>query len=75
MSARPVEESAPPADRDLTSIAEARALARRAREAWRQLAEFNQEQIDAIVDAMAAAAPASVAAFTAPTSPRTMTVT
>jgi len=63
MSARPVEESAPPADRDLTSIAEARALARRAREAWRQLAEFNQEQIDAIVDAMAAAATPQAEAF------------
>lgn len=42
-------------DRDLTSIQEARALARRAREAGTQLAELSQEQIDAIVDAMAAA--------------------
>src|ERR671936_2394132 len=42
-------------DRDLTSIAEARALARRAKQAWLQLAEFSQEQIDAVVDAMAAA--------------------
>jgi acetaldehyde dehydrogenase (acetylating) len=42
-------------DRDLASIAEARALARRAKAAAPQLAEFSQEQIDAIVDAMAAA--------------------
>src|SRR3954468_22618871 len=41
-------------DRDLTSIAEARALARRAKQAWLELAEFSQERIDAIVDAMAA---------------------
>jgi acetaldehyde dehydrogenase (acetylating) len=45
-----------PSDRDLTSIAEARALARRAKQAWLTLAEFSQEQVDAIVDAMAAAA-------------------
>jgi acetaldehyde dehydrogenase (acetylating) len=43
-------------DRDLASIAEARALARRARAAAPILAEFSQEQVDAIVDAMAAAA-------------------
>jgi acetaldehyde dehydrogenase (acetylating) len=42
-------------DRDLASIAEARALARRARAAAPILAEFTQEQIDAVVDAMAAA--------------------
>ncbi|MBI3402765.1 MAG: aldehyde dehydrogenase family protein [Acidobacteria bacterium] len=42
-------------DRDLASIAEARALARRARQAWLELAEFSQERIDAVVDAMAAA--------------------
>jgi acetaldehyde dehydrogenase (acetylating) len=42
-------------DRDLASIAEARALARRAREAAPALAELSQEQVDAIVDAMAAA--------------------
>ncbi|MEZ5285484.1 MAG: aldehyde dehydrogenase family protein [Vicinamibacterales bacterium] len=44
-----------PTDTDLTSIAEARALARRARSAQAQLAEFTQAQVDAIVDAMAAA--------------------
>jgi acetaldehyde dehydrogenase (acetylating) len=43
-------------DRDLASISEARTLARRAREVAPVLAEFSQEQIDAIVDAMAAAA-------------------
>ena len=42
-------------DRDLASIAEARSLARRAKAAAPLLAEFSQEQIDAIVDAMAAA--------------------
>ena len=50
-------------DRDLTSIAEARALARRAKQAWLELAEFSQERIDAIVDAMAAAATAQAEAF------------
>jgi acetaldehyde dehydrogenase (acetylating) len=48
--------NAPQTDRDLASIAEARALARRAKQAWLELAEFSQEKIDAIVDAMAAAA-------------------
>src|SRR6185369_4806134 len=47
--------SSPQTDRDLASIAEARALARRAKQAWLELAEFSQERIDAIVDAMAAA--------------------
>ena len=42
-------------DRDLASIHEARTLARRAKEAAPALAELSQEQIDAIVDAMAAA--------------------
>src|SRR3954449_8108696 len=48
--------TAPQTDKDLASIAEARALAKRAKQAWVQLAEFSQAQIDAIVDAMAAAA-------------------
>ncbi len=43
-------------DRDLASIHEARTLVRRAREAAPALAELTQEQIDGIVDAMAAAA-------------------
>src|SRR3954470_1556537 len=42
-------------DKDLASIAEARALARRAKDAQALLAEFSQAQVDAIVDAMAAA--------------------
>lgn len=50
--------SAAPAqtDKDQASIAEARTLARRAKEAQLALAEFTQAQVDAIVDAMAAAA-------------------
>src|SRR5437667_1600789 len=51
------------ADRDLASVAEARALARRAKAAWLQLAEFDQGRIDAIVDAMAAAAAAQAEPF------------
>ena len=50
-------------DRDLTSIAQARALARRAKQAWLELAEFGQERIDAIIDAMAAAATDHAEAF------------
>jgi len=46
------------ADRDLASIGEARALARRAKEGWLQLAEFDQARVDAIVDAMALSAAA-----------------
>src|SRR6476469_9724970 len=42
-------------DRDLASIAEARSLARRAKAAAPILAEYSQEQIDGLVDAMAAA--------------------
>jgi acetaldehyde dehydrogenase (acetylating) len=42
-------------DKDLASIAEARALARAAKAAQSLLAEFSQAQVDAIVDAMAAA--------------------
>src|SRR6187399_89104 len=45
--------SAPQTDKDLASIAEARALARNARQAQAPLAELSQEQIDAIVSAMA----------------------
>jgi len=47
-----------PSDRDLTSMAEARALARRAKGAQSLLGEFSQQQVDAIVDAMAKAAEA-----------------
>jgi acetaldehyde dehydrogenase (acetylating) len=42
-------------DTDLVSIAEARTLARAARHAQTELAELSQEQIDAVVSAMAAA--------------------
>jgi acetaldehyde dehydrogenase (acetylating) len=42
-------------DKDLASIAEARALARAARQAQTPLAELSQEQIDGIVAAMAGA--------------------
>ena len=57
------EAAAATSDRDLTSIHEARALARRAKQAQLQLAEFNQQQVDAIVDAMASAAAGNVEAF------------
>jgi acetaldehyde dehydrogenase (acetylating) len=43
-------------DADLLSIQQARSLAARAREAQKTLAGFSQEQVDRIVDAMAAAA-------------------
>jgi acetaldehyde dehydrogenase (acetylating) len=46
-------ETRPQTDKDLTSIAEARSLARRAKQAQPILAEFSQEQIDRIVQAMA----------------------
>ena len=42
-------------DRDLSSIQEARTLAARAKQAAALLGEFSQEQIDALVDAMASA--------------------
>jgi acetaldehyde dehydrogenase (acetylating) len=44
-----------PSDRDLASIAEARALARKAHAAQTRLAEYSQPQVDTIIDAMAAA--------------------
>src|SRR5438105_6479754 len=57
------ESSSPSTDRDLTSIAEARAIARRAKQAWLELAEFSQEKIDAIIDAMAEAATPQAESF------------
>lgn len=48
-------QSAASTDRDLASIADARSLVRRAKAAAPVLAEFTQQQIDGIVDAMAAA--------------------
>jgi len=50
-------------DRDLASIQEARQLARRARQAQAELAEFSQDRIDALVDAVAAAATPQAEAF------------
>jgi len=47
------QEATPQTDKDLTSISEARALARAATQAQPILAEFTQEQIDRIVTAMA----------------------
>jgi acetaldehyde dehydrogenase (acetylating) len=58
-----VQDTAPQTDKDLTSIAEARALARAARQAQSALAELNQEQIDRIVSAMADAVTAHVEAL------------
>ena len=49
---------AAPTERDLASAAEARALARRAKAAQQQLAEFGQAHIDAIVARMAEVAEA-----------------
>src|SRR4026208_1462168 len=57
------ESPSPQTDRDLASIAEARALSRRARQAWLEPAEVRPERIDAIVDAMAAAATPQAEAF------------
>src|SRR5258708_18150558 len=57
------DASAPSSDRDLVSIAEARAVARRAKHVWLEVAEFDQAKIDAIVDAMAFAATAQAEAF------------
>jgi acetaldehyde dehydrogenase (acetylating) len=53
----------PQTNLDLTSIAEARALAERAKKAWLELAELGQAPIDAIVDAMATAAAAHAEPF------------
>ena len=50
-----VQESPAQTDKDLASVAEARALARAGRQAQPLLAELSQEQIDRIVTAMATA--------------------
>jgi acetaldehyde dehydrogenase (acetylating) len=50
-----VKDSPASTDADLASIANARALARAAKQAQPQLAELTQDRIDAIVSAMAAA--------------------
>ncbi len=51
----PAATSSTHSDKDLASIAEARALARRAKAAQAVLGEFSQTQVDAIIDAMASA--------------------
>ncbi len=62
--AEPVQSAAAHAsDTDLASMAEARALARRAKAAQAVLAEFTQEQVDAIVEAMATAVRAQAEAL------------
>jgi acetaldehyde dehydrogenase (acetylating) len=53
-----VQDTTPQTDKDLTSIAEARALARAARQAQPTLAELTQDQTDRIVTMMAEAATA-----------------
>jgi acetaldehyde dehydrogenase (acetylating) len=58
-----VQDTAPQTDKDLTSIAEARALARAARQAQPLLAELSQEQIDRIVTMMAEAVTAQAEAL------------
>jgi acetaldehyde dehydrogenase (acetylating) len=50
--------ASPVRDKDLVSVQQARALAAAAREAQKAVKEFSQEQVDRIVDAMAAAAKA-----------------
>ncbi len=56
-------EPTAPADRDLDSIREARALLRVAQTAQSQLAELDQDQVDRIVDAAAEAAAATKPRF------------
>jgi len=58
-----VQDAAPQTDKDLTSIAEARSLARAARQAQSLLAELSQDQIDRIVSMMAEAATAHAEAL------------
>jgi acetaldehyde dehydrogenase (acetylating) len=58
-----VQDTAPQTDKDLASIAEARALARAARQAQPLLAELSQEQIDRIVTMMAEVATAHAEAL------------
>ena len=58
-----VQDTPPQSNKDLASIAEARALARAARQAQPLLAEFSQEQIDRLVTTMAEAATAQAEAL------------
>ena len=58
-----VEAKLSPSDRDLASMAQARALAQRAKAAASLLAEFTQERIDAVVGAVAQAAAQQAVVF------------
>jgi len=58
-----VQDTAPQTDKDLASIAEARSLARAARQAQPLLAELSQDQIDRIVSMMAEAVTAHAEAL------------
>ena len=58
-----VQDTAPQTDKDLASIAEARSLARAARQAQPLLAELSQDQIDRIVSMMADAVTAHAEAL------------
>jgi acetaldehyde dehydrogenase (acetylating) len=58
-----VQDPSPQTDKDLASIAEARALARTARQAQPLLAELSQDHIDRLVTMMAAAATAQAEAL------------
>jgi acetaldehyde dehydrogenase (acetylating) len=58
-----VQHTSPQTDTDLASIAEARALARAARQAQPLLAEFSQDQIDRLVTMTAEAATAQAEAL------------
>jgi acetaldehyde dehydrogenase (acetylating) len=57
------QDTPPPTDKDLASIAEARTLARAARHAQSLLAEFTQDQIDRLVGMMAEAVTAQAEAL------------
>ena len=57
------QDTSPQTDKDLASVAEARALARAARQAQPLLAEFSQDQIDRLVTTMAEAATAQAEAL------------
>jgi acetaldehyde dehydrogenase (acetylating) len=55
MAEPPPPSPRPDRDRDLASVQQARTLARQARTAQQEYAEFSQEAVDAVVDAVAAA--------------------
>src|SRR6266566_3811535 len=57
------EATASHTDRDLASIAEARALARRAKQAWLELAEFSQERVGVVAAVVPSTNPTSTAIY------------